>query len=107
MAIMIILFDIFNEKSIIDTIYAIAGYTYGPLLGLYAFGLFTKRQIKDSATPFIAILSPLISFAISYLLKTFTEYSMGYELLLLNGIITFVGLLIFTKRNGVVTTYNP
>lgn len=99
MAIMIILFDIFNEKSIIDTIYAIAGYTYGPLLGLYSFGLFTKRQIQDKATPFIAILSPLISFAISYMLRTFTEYSMGYELLLLNGIITFVGLLIFTKRN--------
>lgn len=104
MAIMIILFDIFNEKSIIDTIYAIAGYTYGPLLGLYAFGLFTKRQIQDKATPFIAILSPLISFAISYLLKTFTDYSMGYELLLLNGIITFIGLLIFTKRNEVETS---
>lgn len=99
MAIMIILFNVFNEKSIIDAIYAIAGYTYGPLLGLYAFGLFTKLNVKDKAVPFIAILSPILSYLISYMLKEFTDYVMGYELLLLNGIITFVGLLIF-KRKG-------
>ncbi|MDD2635094.1 MAG: sodium:solute symporter [Bacteroidales bacterium] len=102
MAIMIILFNVFNEKSIIDAIYAIAGYTYGPLLGLYAFGLFTKLNVRDKAVPFIALLSPILSYVISYLLKEFTGYVMGYELLLLNGIITFVGLLIFKREDEVL-----
>jgi len=98
MAILIILFEMLNEKSIIDAIYAIAGYTYGPLLGLYAFGLFTKLKVRDKAVPFIAILSPLICFALSWFLKNYAGYKMGYELLLLNGIITFTGLLIFQKK---------
>ncbi len=98
MAVIIILFDIFNEKSIIDAIYAIAGYTYGPLLGLYAFGLFTKYNVKDKAVPIIAILSPVLCFVLSWALKNYAGYKMGYELLLLNGLLTFAGLLIFRKK---------
>jgi SSS family transporter len=99
LALIIILFKIINEKSVIDAIFTIAGYTYGPLLGLYAFGLFTKLQIKDKATPFIAIASPIICFLISLTLKTSIGYKMGYELLLLNGILTFIGLFLFRKKN--------
>ena len=100
MALIIIMFDVFNEKSIIDAIYAIAGYTYGPLLGLYAFGLFTKFQLRDKGVPFIAVLSPVLSFATSWLLHHYTGYKTGYELLLLNGLITFGGLMILRKPAG-------
>ncbi|HPX75367.1 MAG TPA: sodium:solute symporter [Bacteroidales bacterium] len=97
MAIMIIIFNIVNEKSIINAIYAIAGYTYGPLLGLYAFGLFTKYKVRDKIVPIIAILSPILCYLISYLLKKYADYNTGYELLLLNGFITFMGLWAIRK----------
>lgn len=97
MAIMIIVFNLVNEKSIINAIYAIAGYTYGPLLGLYAFGLFTKYKVRDKIVPIIAILSPILCYLISYLLKKYADYNTGYELLLLNGFITFMGLWAIRK----------
>lgn len=100
MAIMIIVFNLVNEKSIINAIYAIAGYTYGPLLGLYAFGLFTKYKVRDKIVPIIAILSPILCYLISYLLKKYADYNTGYELLLLNGFITFMGLWAI-RKNGV------
>lgn len=98
MALIIVMFDVVNEKNIINAIYAIAGYTYGPLLGLYAFGLFTKLNVKDKFVPYIAIVSPLLCFAISWILREYTGYKTGYELLLLNGLLTFLGLLIIRKR---------
>lgn len=97
MAIMITVFNLVNEKSIINAIYAIAGYTYGPLLGLYAFGLFTKYKVRDKIVPIIAILSPILCYLISYLLKKYADYNTGYELLLLNGFITFMGLWAIRK----------
>lgn len=97
MALIIILFDVINEKSVIDAIFTIAGYTYGPLLGMYAFGLFTKFQVKEKIVPIIAIASPIICFIVNYLFSHYTSFNMGYELLLLNGIITFVGLFIIRK----------
>ncbi|HOK39165.1 MAG TPA: sodium:solute symporter [Bacteroidales bacterium] len=99
MATIIIIFNIINEKSVIDAIFTIAGYTYGPLLGIYAYGLFTKRTTNGKAVPFISILSPVICFfTYKFLLNSF-DYKMGYELLLLNGIITFIGLWIFGNKN--------
>ncbi|MDR2834842.1 MAG: sodium:solute symporter [Bacteroidales bacterium] len=93
MAILVVFFYYFNSKSIIDAIYVVASYAYGPLLGLFVFGLITKKKIKDKLVPIVAIVSPILCFAINCMLKYFFEYSMGYELLLLNGIFTFVGLL--------------
>ena len=81
-------------------LFDIAGYTYGPLLGLFSFGLFIKnRQPNDKAVPFIAILSPIIS----YLLNIYSEellfgYKFGFEILIVNGLLTFVGLLIFSRK---------
>lgn len=98
MALIIVMFDVVNEKNIINAIYAIAGYTYGPLLGLYAFGLFTKFNVKDKFVPYIAIVSPILCFAISWILREYAGYKTGYELLLLNGLLTFLGLLIIRKR---------
>lgn len=90
-------FKIVNSTSVIDAIYIICSYTYGPLLGLFAFGLFTRWQVKDRAVPYIAIVSPVICFAIETIIKQITGYHFGYELLILNGALTFAGLFIFRK----------
>ncbi len=91
----IIFIDKFNKTNIIDTIYTIVGYTYGSLLGLYAFGLFTKMKTNDKTIPYIAIVAPIICFILNFLSTTFLNYSLGYELLILNGSITFIGLWFF------------
>ena len=87
-----------GQGNIIDTIYVLASYSYGPLLGLYAFGLFTRRQTTDRAVPLIALLSPLICGVLDYLSPTLWGYTFGYELLLLNGAITFLGLFMVSKK---------
>jgi Na+/proline symporter len=96
----IIIFRSMNNRAIIDELFTIAGYTYGPLLGLYSFGLFTRRLVNDRLTPFIAILSPVICFFLSkYSEVLFNGYRFGFELILLNGFLTFMGLLIFSRRS--------
>jgi SSS family solute:Na+ symporter len=95
----VLIFSKLSDKAVIDKLFTIAGYTYGPLLGLYSFGLFTKRKVKDNITPFIAIISPLICFFLSrYSEELFNGYKFGFELLLLNGLLTFTGLYIFSKK---------
>lgn len=91
-AIIILIFKAVNSRSVIDAIYMIASYTYGPLLGLFVFGLFTKKHPRDKYVPYICILSPLICFATDYLVKQYTGYAFGYEMLMVNGAITFFGL---------------
>ena len=88
----ILLFRLFNSTSIIDAIYVMCGYTYGPLLGLFAFGLFTKRQTADRLVPYICIASPLLCFLLDKTIASTTGYHFGYELLMLNGLLTFLGL---------------
>jgi solute:Na+ symporter, SSS family len=96
----IMVFSAFNNKAIIDKLFTIAGYTYGPLLGLYSFGLFTRRIVNDRATPVIAILSPVICFFLSkYSFQLFNGYEFGFELLLLNGLLTFAGLSAFSRKD--------
>lgn len=93
-ALFILLFRMVNNTSVIDAIYVMCSYTYGPLLGLFAFGLFTRRAVCDKAVPYIAVASPLICFATDMLVQSATRYRFGYELLMLNGAITFAGLWI-------------
>lgn len=91
-ALIIFAFKAVNDRSIIDAIYTIASYTYGPLLGLFAFGLFTKRKPRDKYIPYICIASPIFCYTLyQYILQT-TGYVFGYELLMLNGALTFVGI---------------
>ncbi len=95
----IIAFKPFHNQSLIDTIFDVAGYTYGPLLGLYAFGLFTRYKVKDKYVPVVAILSPVIC----YILKLNSQewlwgYQFGFEIILLNGLLTCLGLFIIRKR---------
>jgi Na+/proline symporter len=95
----VLMFSILNDRAVIDKLFTIAGYTYGPLLGLYSFGLFTKRKVNDRLTPFIAILSPVICYILSsYSVELFNGYKFGFELLLLNGLITYAGLWIFSRK---------
>ena len=95
----IILFKAANNDSIIDAIYTIASYTYGPLLGLFVFGLFTKMRPRDKYVPWVAIASPIICFAIDRAVHQATGYQFGYEMLMFNGLLTFVGLsLLSIKR---------
>ena len=96
----VLIFSTLNDKAVIDKLFTIAGYTYGPLLGLYSFGLFTRRTVKDKITPAIAVFSPVACYFLSkYSVVLFNGYKFGFELLLLNGLLTFAGLFIFSKRN--------
>ena len=94
----ILLFRQLNSTSLIDAIYILASYTYGPLLGLFVFGLFTKKQPNDRLVPYICIVSPLLCYALDMVAQRLWDYHFGYELLMLNGLLTFVGLY-FTRKN--------
>ena len=95
--ILTIMFKWIGNNSVIDVIYIMASYTYGPLLGLFSFGIFTRYQIQERYTPFIAIAAPLICYAFSYLVPYYTHYQFGYELLMLNGALTFF-MLYLSRR---------
>ncbi len=98
LGIVIIVFGALNNDSVISSIFTFAGYTYGPLLGLYAFGLFTKYTINDKWVWLIAVMSPLICILLNNYSETlFFGYRIGFELLIYNGIITFIGLLLLRK----------
>ncbi len=94
----ILLFRAFNSTSLIDAIYTLASYTYGPLLGLFVFGLFTKKQTNDRLVPYICIASPLVCYALDTITQHIWGYHFGYELLMLNGLFTFLGLSIKSAR---------
>ena len=96
----ILAFKAVNNRSVIDAIYMIASYTYGPLLGLFVFGLFTKRKPRDKYVPYICIASPLICLATDFLVKQYAGYTFGYEMLMVNGSITFAGLWLSAIENG-------
>lgn len=97
-AVIIIIFKMLNNRSVIDAIYMIASYTYGPLLGLFVFGLFTKKKPRDRFVPYICIASPLICFLTDYLVKQYTGYVFSYEMLIFNGLITFTGLWLSAEK---------
>ena len=98
--VVIVLFRPFHNESLIDKIFDIAGFTYGPLLGLYTFGLFVKnRKVNDKAVPYIAIASPIISYLLKlYSKELFFGYQFGFEILIVNGLLTFIALLTFSKK---------
>lgn len=95
----IIAFRPFHTQSLIDTLFDVAGFTYGPLLGLYAFGLFTRRGVRDSAVPWIAVASPVVCYVLKLNAPQWFGYHFGFEILLLNGLITFLLLLCFPKNS--------
>lgn len=87
-----------KDESVIAKLFVFAGYTYGPLLGLYAFGLFTKWSVKDKLVPLIAILSPILSYIISVNSSKWFGFEFGFFILILNGFLTFLGLILVRKK---------
>ena len=94
----ILIFKAVNSTSLIDAVYIIVSYTYGPLLGLFAFGLLTKGAVNDRLVPYVAIVSPLLCYAVDWTAGELTGYRFGYELLMLNGVLTFSGLWLTHRR---------
>ena len=92
----ILVFRYAQSTSLLDAIYTIVSYTYGPLLGLFAYGLFTRRHVLDGATPYIAVAAPLLCLGIARASYALFGYTFGYELLLLNGALTFAALWAFS-----------
>ena len=91
--VLIMIFKAINDKSIVYLIMEVAGYTYGPLLGLFAFGIFTKHQIsKKYSILIVTLLAPIVTYLINYIVTNFTDYKIGVELIILNGLLTFFGL---------------
>jgi hypothetical protein len=88
-----------NNPSMIGVILKVAGYTYGPLLGLFAFGILTKRQVNDRLVPLVAVISPIVCFVIDkYQSQLLGGFEIGLELLIINGLITFAGLIAISYR---------
>ena len=96
-ALFILMFRVINSTSVIDAIYIVLSYTSGPLLGLFSFGILTRSRVNDKLVPYICVASPLICFAVDQLTTHLSGYKFGYELLLLNGILVFIGLF-FTGK---------
>jgi Na+/proline symporter len=101
----VLLFWFWNDQTVIYLVLRLAGFTYGPLLGLFAFGLLTKRSVRDKLVPIVCLLSPVLTYLIDLNSKTlFNGYVFSYELLLVNGLITFVGLGLLSigkEKNGI------
>jgi solute:Na+ symporter, SSS family len=98
LGLVIVFFRVLNDQSVISALFTVAGYTYGPLLGLYSFGIFTRLNVRDRLVPLVAVASPLLT----WLLDANSEallggYRFGYELLLVNGVISFAGLLLISR----------
>ena len=96
----ILIFKKINNENVISALFHAAGYTYGPLLGLYAFGLFTRFQIREKWVPAVAVLSPLACYFIEKnSVLWFHGYKFGFEILIINGVLTFLGLLVLIRWN--------
>ncbi|GAA4788269.1 sodium:solute symporter [Olivibacter ginsenosidimutans] len=97
MLLVILLFRLINNDSVVIAIFVAAGYTYGPLLGLFAFGMLSKRQVRDRWVPYICVLSPFLSYGVEYWLNHSLGYIVGFELIVINGFITWLMLQLTSK----------
>ena len=97
-ALFILLFRAINSTSVIDAIYIVLSYTSGPLLGLFAYGILTRRGVNDRLVPYICVASPVVCFAADLLVSSLTGYRFGYELLMLNGALVFFGMYLTAKK---------
>ena len=88
------------DQSVIANIFKAAGYTYGPLLGLYAFGLFTSRKVKDNRVPLLCLIAPISTFLISHYSHKIFGFDFGFFVLVLNGFLTFIGLYLLQEKES-------
>ena len=100
--IVILLFKFINDETVIKSLFTVAGYTYGPLLGLFAFGIFMKSKIADKWVPLVAVVSPVLTYIVAQnSVEWFWGYQFGFELLIVNGLITFIGLLLLVQKKDI------
>ena len=99
-AIFILLFEAVHSTSVIDAVYILCSYTYGPLLGMFAFGIITNRKVNDKCVPYIACVAPLVCLFADKTTMLLFDYNFGYELLLMNGLLVFVAMLLCSSRVG-------
>ncbi|MBL4594383.1 MAG: sodium:solute symporter [Flavobacteriales bacterium] len=103
--VVILIFDVINDESVISSLFKAAGYTYGPLLGLYAFGLILKRKVHDKLVPIVCLISPIICYVLNIFSKElFNDYQFGFEILILNGGLTFLGLYLISLSPKAINT---
>jgi len=99
MGVCIFIFHLLNTQSVIDAVYKLASYTYGPILGMFAFGLLTRRKVRDKWVPVVAVISPILCFILqTNSVRWFGGYKFSYELLLFNALFTFLGLCLLIRR---------
>lgn len=94
----ILLFNALNNESVVSALFKAAGYTYGPLLGVFAIGIFTKWQLKDKWIPLVMLISPFITYAIQWMVSHYTTYNFGFELLMINGLVTVLACRLFLRK---------
>ncbi len=100
MGLVILAFNVLNNTNVVDAVYILASYTYGPILGMFAFGIFTKKQVKDKYIPLVAIIAPILCFILQKNSERwFNGYAFSYELLIFNALFMFIGLLCLVKKN--------
>ena len=97
LVLVILMVNYLNNDNIISTLFTLASYTYGPLLGLFFFGIFTKRNIYDNYVPVVVVVSPILTYLLSEYDQSLINFDFGYELLIVNGLITFLGLFMISK----------
>jgi Na+/proline symporter len=100
MGLVILIFNVLNNTNVVDAVYILASYTYGPILGMFAFGIFTKKQVKDKYIPLVAIIAPVLCFILQKNSERwFNGYVFSYELLIFNALFMFIGLLCLVKKD--------
>jgi Na+/proline symporter len=96
----ILLFKLINDESVVSALFKVAGYTYGPLLGMYAFGLFTSYKIKDNFVIPVVVLAPILTYVLQLIAPILWGFSFGFELLIINGLISFIGLFFIRTKSS-------
>lgn len=100
MAVCIYAIHLLNDESVIQTVYKVASYTYGPLLGMFCFGIFTKKQVRDRWIPLVVVLAPIITWVIDVnSVEWFNGYVFSHERLILNALLTFIGMICLMKKS--------
>jgi Na+/proline symporter len=105
MVVVIMIFKIINDDSVVNAIFKAAGYTYGPLVGLFGIGMLTRRAVTDKLVPYICLLSPILCFIIDKNSMHWFNYALGFELIILNGLITFILLWVTGKTSTTQTKF--
>lgn len=98
--ILIMVFFASKSDAVINLVYMMAAYTYGPLLGLFFFGILTKRNVKDGIVPYIAFASPILCWVLDYCSSKFLDFGLGFTILIVNGLLTFIGLYVFSNSKN-------